>query len=186
MRRTVRLLLSLLAVLVLLALPAAGALTQEATPAGGEPPSGNRSNPELGDPVTYITESGSEVARLELTDVVLPWNEFSEYYTPDQGSQYIAFLIDVENRGSRGSLIVRADDFRLQDVDGFFFTRSWAEAEDDAEVNPADYEIQIAPGETGTVVIVFQVLVGVEMSHLFWQPEYERLVTIANLDDLET
>ena len=27
-----------------------------------------------------------------------------------------------------------------------------------------------------------EVLTGVELSHLFWQPDYERLLTLANLD----
>jgi hypothetical protein len=47
---------------------------------------------------------------------------------------------------------------------------------------PAESEVAIAPGATVDVVLVYEVLTGVELSHLFWQPEYERLLTIANLD----
>lgn len=195
MRRRLGIVLCLIALVC--ALPGASvsgfsALAQDdATPEDAAPESAASSasssaaNPAIGDEVRYITESGSEVARLRVAEVVLPWEEYGEYYEPDLGTTYIAFVIEVTNLGSRGNLIVRVNDFRLQDVDGFFFARAYADAEDGADLVPTDDDVAIGPDETGEVVAVYAVLEGVELSHLFWQPDYERLVTVANLDTLD-
>ncbi len=154
------------------------AFAQDADPGA---PMTNTANPEVGDTVSYISESGSEIARLTVTDVVLDWTEYSEYYVPSPGYQYVAIVVDITGFGSRGSTVIRADDFRLQDVDGFFYTRSWADAAENATLIPAESEVGVAPGDTVKVVLVYEVVIGVELSHLFWQPDYERLLTLANL-----
>ncbi len=156
-----------------------GVLAQETSPDG---PISNVPNPELGDTISFVSESGSEVARLRATEVILNWEEFSEYYVPHPGSQYVAIMVEVTNLGSRGSLIVRADDFRLQDVDGFFYSRSWADAAEGSELIPSESEVGVASGETAELVLIYEVLTGVELGHLFWQPEYERLLTVADMD----
>lgn len=167
--------------------PGATGLAQEATPSATDSGSapGSTANPAIGDEVRYITESGSEVARLLVSDVAIPWEEYGEYYEPDPGTVYIAFVVEITNLGSRGNLIVRGDDFRVQDVDGFFYSRAYADADSEAEIVPTDREVAVGPDETGEVVIVYQVLDGVQLSHLFWQPDYDRLITVANLDTLE-
>jgi hypothetical protein len=159
--------------------PASG-IAQDSTPDG---PIVNVSDPAVGDSVSFVSESGSEVARLRVAEVILEWDEYSEYYVPSPGSQYVAVIVEITNFGSRGSLIVRADDFRLQDVDGFFYSRSWADAAEGSVLIPAEAEIGVSSGDTEEVVLVYEVLTGVTLSHLFWQPEYERLLTIADLQD---
>lgn len=146
-------------------------------------PATNTPNPVVGDTVSYITDGGSPVADLRVREVISGWDGYSEYYMPTEGNLYVAIVVEVTNLGVRGNLIVRADDFRLQDVDGFFWSRSWADASETATLIPAESEIVVAPGETEDVVLVYEVLANVQLTHLFWQPEYERLLTIANLDD---
>ena len=177
-----RSLIRLCLMIVLLATVSGGsslAFAQETEPGA---PMVNVTNPAVGDTVSYVSESGSEIARLTVTDVVLNWTEFSEYYVPTPGFQYVAIVVDITGYGSRGSTIIRSDDFRLQDVDGFFYTRSWADAAENSTLIPAESEIGVAPGATVSLVLVYEVLTGVELSHLFWQPDYERLLTLANLD----
>ncbi len=168
------------AILMSLALVTGGGVTAQDSPAQG--PVINVPNPTLGDTVSYITESGSEVAHLKATTIELEWDGYSEYYPPTEGKQYVAIVVEVTNLGSRGNFIIRADDFRLQDIDGFFITRSWADASETADLIPAESEVAVAPGETSQVVLVYEVLTGIELSHLFWQPEYERLLTVADLN----
>lgn len=107
--------------LLVASVPGISGLAQEATPSESDsgPGPDSRGNPDIGDEVRFITESGSEVARLRVTDVAIPWEEYGEFYEPDPGTVYIAFVIEITNLGSRGNLIVRGDDFRVQDVDGF-------------------------------------------------------------------
>jgi hypothetical protein len=149
----------------------------QATPA----PGATRARPVIGDSVNYISESGSEIGSLKVTEMVRPWDEFGEYYAPDSGTEYVAFVIEVTHLGSRGDLIVRADDFRLQDVDGFLYSRAWVDSGSGAEYVPSDPEIGIAPGETAEIIVVYQVLSGVDLSAVFWQPDYQRLITLADL-----
>ncbi len=155
--------------------PVAAAQPDQATPAA------NRARPALGDQVSYISESGTEIGQLKVVEMGRPWDEFGEYFAPDSGTEYAAFVIEVTHLGSRGDLIVRADDFRLQDVDGFLYSRAWVDATGGAELMPSDPEIGIAPGETAEIVVVYQVLSGVELTTLFWQPDYQRLITLADL-----
>lgn len=172
-------LLVMAATLAMMAFPGAASVGAQDAPADG--PVVNNANPQVGDTVSFISESGSEVARLRATEVILDWTEFSEYYVPSPGSQYVAVVVEVTNFGSRGSLIVRADDFRLQDVDGFFYSRSWADAAEGSQLVPSESEVGVASGQTEQLVLVYEVLTGVELSHLFWQPDYERLLTVADL-----
>ena len=181
MRRLLSRLSLVIAMLATIGSGSLAVLAQDATPPAGGPMT-NVPNPQVGDTVSYISESGSEIARLRVTEIVLEWTEYSEYYVPSPGSQYIAVVVEVTNFGSRGALIVRADDFRVQDIDGFFYTRSWSDAAENATLIPAESEVGVGPNATEQLVLVYEVLTGVELSHLFWQPEYERLLTIANLD----
>lgn len=166
--------------LALTAFPgSAGVFARQTAPDG---PVVNVPNPEVGETISFVSESGSEVARLRATEVILEWEEYSEYYVPHPGSQYVAVIVEVTNYGSRGSLIVRADDFRLQDVDGFFYSRSWADAAEGSRVIPSESEVGVGSGDTEELVLIYEVLTGVELGHLFWQPEYERLLTVADMD----
>jgi hypothetical protein len=179
MRRSLNSWLLATALVLSIVSASAGVFAQETAPDG---PIVNTPNPEPGDTISFVSESGSEVARLRATEVILNWEEYSEYYVPHPGSQYVAIIVEVTNFGSRGSLIVRADDFRLQDVDGFFYSRSWADAAEGSELIPSESEVGVASGQTEELVLVYEVLTGVELGHLFWQPEYERLLTVADMD----
>ena len=158
---------------LLLVLPAGYVAAQEGAP--------NVNHPQLGDEVQYISESGSVMAILKTTQLELNWAEFSEYYTPTEGRTYVAIVVEVTNTGTRGSLVVRADDFRLQDIDGFLLSRSWADAADNASLVPAEGEIAIRAGQTEEIVLIYEAWSGVELGQLFWQPEYERLLTVVDL-----
>ena len=167
----------------LLAIAISGSMSVAARQTAPAEPVVNVSNPSVRETVSFVSESGNEVARLRVTDVILLWNEFGEFYAPQPGSLYVAIIVEVTSFGSRGSLILRADDFRLQDIDGFLYGRSWADADDEAELVPSEGEVGVSPGETEELVLVYEVLIGVELSKLFWQPDYERLLTIADLNN---
>jgi hypothetical protein len=155
------------------------AIAQQATAT----PASGAGSPRVGDEVTYINESGGTVAILKVTQMVQPWDEYGDYYTPDPGTEYIAFVIEFTHLGSRGDLVVRADDFRLQDGDGFLISRSWTDGIDSAVVKPSEDPVAIPPGQTGEIVVVFPVLIGIGLNQLLWQPDYDRLITVTDLRD---
>lgn len=173
--------LVLLACTFALAFPASLVGAQDATPEAEAASRG--SSPLVGDTVSYIGESGSEIATLTVLQMVRPWEEYDEFYEPQAGTEYVAFEIEITHLGRRGDLVVRAFDLRLQDVDGFLLSQAWAEARSDAELSPETDEIVIAPDATATLVVVFQVIEEIELSHLFWLPEYDRMITIADLSE---
>ncbi len=144
-------------------------------------PGASSAAPSIGTPVDYINASGGSIATLTLTTLVRPWTEFGDYYTPDPGTEYVAVVVKITHHGTRGDLIVKPDEFHLQDVDGFLLSRSWATGADNATLMPASDPVAIAPGQTGEIVVVYQVLKGVALSQLLWQPEYDRLITVADL-----
>jgi hypothetical protein len=177
MRRTVLGLLVLMTMFAL-ALPASiAAQDSDATPEAG-------ATAAIGEPVSYISESGSEIATLTVTQVVRPWDEFDEFYEPQTGTEYVAFEIEVEHLGRRGDLVVRGFDFRLQDVDGFLISQAFADGADGAELKPTEEDLAIAPGESERVVVVFQVIEGIELSNLYWMPDYDRMITLADLSEI--
>ena len=177
MRRMVLGLLVLMTTFAL-ALPATiAAQDSEATPEAS-------ATAAFGEPVSYIGESGSEIATLTVTQMVRPWDEYDEFYDPQTGTEYVAFEIEVEHLGRRGDLVVRGFDFRLQDVDGFLISQAFADAADGSDLTPTEEDLAIAPGETESVVVVFQVIEGIELSNLYWLPDYDRMITLADLTDI--
>jgi hypothetical protein len=133
--------------------------------------------------VSYIGESGSEIAIITVLRQVRPWEEFDDFYEPVAGTEYVAFEIEVTHLGRRGDLVISSYDLRLQDIDGFFLGQAWVDAEEGAELAPAEDDVVVASGDTETVVAVFQVIEGIELSHLYWLPEYDRLITLADLSE---
>lgn len=177
MRRIVLGLLVLMTTFAL-ALPASiAAQDSEATPEAD-------ATAAIGEPVSYLSESGSEIATLTVTQMVRPWDEYDEFYDPQTGTEYVAFEIEVEHLGRRGDLVIRGFDFRLQDVDGFLISQAFTDAADGAELSPTEEDLAIAPGETKSVVVVFQVIEGIELSNLYWLPDYDRMITLADLADI--
>lgn len=180
MRRSFGGLLVLIAIAALLIPGSMGVVSsvaaQDSTPAADD------ISMPTGDPVAYISESGSEIATLQVTQIVRGWDEYDEFYEPTTGTEYVAFVVDVTHLGRRGDLLVRGYDFRLQDVDGFLISQAYANAEESADLVPTEEDIAIPSGETESIVVVFQVIEGIDLSNLYWLPEYDRMITLADLE----
>ena len=181
MRHTLRLWHLVLAIALIVPGSAVGVLAQSSDSSAA----GNVVSPQVGDTVSYISESGCPLATLTCTNVIVGWDEFDSYYAPAKGMMYVAVVVDVANLGTRGSLSIRADDFRLQDVDGFFYSRSWADGKDNATYAPTEGEVSVGAGSTESVVLVYEVLDGVQMDRLCWMPDFDRMLTIADLSTID-
>ncbi|CAA9539865.1 MAG: hypothetical protein AVDCRST_MAG73-1808 [uncultured Thermomicrobiales bacterium] len=171
---------ALVAVLTLLvsgafAVAGATARGQGATPASG----GGAGDPVLGDEVQYLDEDGDEIAVVTAIDLTDPFEDFEEFFNPKKGVRYLALEITVESTGGE----VEADpfDFGIQTSDGFFLGGgAYVGREDGAD--PPEFETtEVEEGDTVTGVIFYEVPEDAELSRLFWQPETERLVLVADL-----
>lgn len=156
------------------------AAQDDATPAapGGD---GGTVDPAVGDTVSVVDTRGNEFVTATVTEVIRPWEDYGEFEEPDRGTEYVAFLIEFENTSDSG---VEIDPFRfiLQDAQGFGFSRAFAQGEEDAELAPLSDATEVEGGESLEALLVFNVFEGQDLAHLFWQPDSDRLVTLAQLE----
>jgi hypothetical protein len=178
-----RKLLAVLGAMLLLGGSAIGVMAQDATPAAGVD-AGNAADPAIGDTVTYIDESGNPMATVTIDDVERGWKDFGEYDEPDAGNEYVAMTVTVTSEVGRGSLEVSDFDFSLQDSDGFLWGTAYADAAEGVEIVPLEDDLNLASGESATFLVVFQVLEGQQLTHVFWQPDSGRLLTLASLESV--
>jgi len=175
-----RLFAVLFAALLLMGGSASLVAAQEASPA---PSDGGAVDPALGDTVTVVDTRGNEFVAATATEIIRPWEDFSEFEEPERGTEYVAFLIEFENI-TDDSVIVGPSEFNLQDEAGFLFRTAFATGEEGVEPAPLTEDLAIDGGESAEALIVFNVFEDVGLAHLFWVPENEsgRLVTLAQLE----
>lgn len=176
-----RKLLAVLGAMLVMSLSVMGAVAQDATPAAGVD-AGNVADPAVGDTVTYIDESGNPMASITIDNVERGWQDFGEYDEPEAGQEYVAMTVTVNSEVGRGSLEVSDFDFSLQDSDGFLWGTAYVDVAEGVEVAPLEDDLNLASGESATFLVVFQVLEGQQLTHVFWQPDSGRLLTLASLE----
>jgi len=177
-----RRLFAILGSLLLFTASALGVVAQDATPAADEPLTAGAVDPALGDSVTYVDVSGNPVANVTVDEVVRDWQDYGEFDEPDPGIEYIAFTVTVESVVNRGAVEVSDFDFTLQDSAGFLWGTAFASAAEGAEITTLEEDLNLASGDSATFLVVFEVLQGQELAHLFWQPDSGRLITLASLE----
>ena len=159
------------------------AAQDDATPAapGGEGGAGGAADPAVGDAVSVVDSRGNEFVTVTVTEVIRPWEEFGEFEEPERGTEYVAFVIEFENTSDSA---VEVDPFRftLQDGQGFIFGTAFAQGEEGAEMPPLTEATEVEGGESLEALLVFNVFEGQDLAHLFWQPDTDRLVTLALLE----
>lgn len=163
------------------------ATAQDATPstaleelAGSQ--ASNPVDPAIGDTVTFYGEDGEPVGNVTVDSIERGWADFDEYSEPEAGTEYVAFVITVESTIARGAIDVEDYDFSLQTAQGYLWSTSYASSE---AADPALLEdtVSLASGDSETFTVVFQVIEGEQLAHLFWQPDSGVLITAALLAD---
>lgn len=179
-----RRLIAILAAVLLLGASAIAGAGQDASPPAGTPVGTGASDPAIGETITYVDAEGAAAANVTVDAVERDWQGYVEGAEPDEGIEYVAFTITIENVSEASDLLVSDVDFSLQDGAGFLWAVSYVDASEDAEVSPLAEELGIGPQESATFLIVFEVLPGQALGHLFWQPDTGRLVTLAALEGI--
>ncbi|HYJ13760.1 MAG TPA: hypothetical protein VEW66_09215 [Thermomicrobiales bacterium] len=180
-----RLLTGLLAAAMLTGGSVAMTVAQDATPsaldqlAGSE--ASSQADPKIGDTVVYYGEDGSEIGTVTINSIERGWDLFDEFYDPEAGTEYVAFVVTVESTITRGAIDVEPYDFNLQTANGYLWSTSFASSE---EADPPILEdaVSLAAGDAETFTVVFQVFEGEALAHIFWQPDSGVLITAAQLE----
>jgi hypothetical protein len=156
---------------------------EDATPEGdGEEAEGtNPVDPEIGDTVTYFGQNGAPVGTIVATEITRNWEDFGEFEEPDPGVEYISVTIEVESLTARGAIDLDPYRFTLQSPSGFFYNPAFVQGAEDLDVPVLTETVSLAGGETLETQVVFEVLEGEELAHLFWMPE-GALLTVAKLE----
>ena len=173
---------ALVAILFLIGSPASLAMVaqEDATPEGDREAT-NPVDPEIGDLVTYFGQNGAPVGTITATEITRNWEDYGEYEEPDPGTEYISITIEVESLTARGAIDLDPYRFTLQSPSGFFYNPAYAQGAEDVEPPLLSESVSLAGGETLETQVVFNVLEGEELAHLFWMPE-GALLTVAQLE----
>ncbi len=148
---------------------------------GGATPAPDADVPDesaVGNTVVYVDESGNGIANITVVELARDW-QGHDNQPPREGFEYIAVTVTVESTIARGTLDVRDHYVILQDADGFVWTRAGVRVPEDAATIPLAAPQQLANGESVTFLVVFQVLPGQALDHLFWAPAGGRMLTLA-------
>ncbi len=177
-------LVALLVMLTLLVGSTSALAAQDATPeaGGGEKTTGG-GDPKVGDEVQYLSEDGDENAVIIVTKVTDPFDDFSEFFTPDEGARYVAVELTIESTGDQAD--ISSYDFGLQTMDGFFYSSTYASRDDDAK--PVDLEDgTVQEGDSLSGVVFYAIPEKADLARLLWQPESGRLLVVADLRDVDS
>ncbi|HEY8447263.1 MAG TPA: DUF4352 domain-containing protein [Thermomicrobiales bacterium] len=156
---------------------AASAQVDDASTSGSATPASG--DPAIGDRVPFLGQDGVERAALTVESVTDPVEDGSLSVTPAPGTRLIAIELTVTNTGTE-PLTINPFDFLLQDDRGFLGTQAALPfAPDAATSGPGS--ASVAPGESLTGQVVFQIATDARPAHLFYAPEPGRLVTLADL-----
>ena len=180
----VKRLFALLVMLTLVMGSTSALAAQDATPeaGGGEKTTGG-GDPKIGDEVQYLSEDGDENALVTVTKVTDPFDDFSEFFTVDEGARYVAVELKIESTGDQ--VDISAYNFGLQTMDGFFYSPGYASRDDDAK--PVELEDgTVQEGDTLSGVVFYAIPEKAELSRLLWQPEGGRLLVVADLRDVDS
>lgn len=134
-----------------------------------------------GNSVEVVDEQGEPVLSITIEDVMLPWEDYSEYSTPDRGFYYVALHVTVENI-SDSEQEVSDFDFFVRDEFGFIYGTTYASiAEGSASEEIGEFEgDDVDAGDSVTGLMIFAVPTEGELVDVFYAP-LGRLITVATL-----
>lgn len=138
-------------------------------------------DPAVGDAVTYLTDDGEERGLVTVEGVTDPFEEFGEFFEPEDGARYIAAEITFEN-------IDEDDDaFEVQTFDlgillegGYLLPIAFVSLDEDTEIEELE-DTEVAPGDSVTGTVFFAVPEDAEATDIYYTPDSGRLIQLADL-----
>jgi hypothetical protein len=134
------------------------------------------------EPALIYDDSGNPVASVTLVGVEPAWSDYEEGNDPEAGREYVRVTVLVESLITEGTFGINIDQFILQDNNGFVTTAAAvptaAQAEADEEITE---EAELANGESVELPLTFEVVSSVGPQSVFYRPDDERLVDVAEL-----
>jgi hypothetical protein len=164
-------LLIALALVVLVAPALAQSPSVEPGPASGPP--------QVGVPVVVASQEGATLVTITVDEVDSGYDEFSEFFDPDPDSDYIGVVYTFA--GGDELIEVSTYNLTLETAGGFLWHSGFVGRPEDVEVLDLESSFNLSPDESETGIVIFAVPAGAELVRLWWQPELDRLVELADL-----
>lgn len=172
-------LLTLLAVLALVASTSVGALAQDATPAASPAASGDSAGPALGDAVVLFDDRGDEVAQMAVLAVTDPFEESTS--NASRGSRYIAVEVAVQNL-TDDVYEVDTFDIRVLDGEGILYNNSFVPRTDESEAATAELaSVELEAGATTSGLLFYEMVDGAVPALIAYTNSYETFTLLADL-----
>jgi len=154
---------------------------EDATPDDADATGGD---PAIGDTVLFVNDDGEDAANMTVDEVIIPFEDFGEFFSPEENATYIAVALTIEN--------IDADDDAfefstfntgLQTADGFYYTSTFVSLdEEEAETYPEIEDGDIEVGDTATGYLFFAIPEDKTPTRLYYSPS-GRLVVLADIRD---
>jgi hypothetical protein len=152
------------------------------TTASEEPASEGAGEEPAAETATVYDESGNAVARIVFGSSEVGFSDYEEGNDPDEGREYVRVVVTVESLITEGTFNIGIDDFVLQSNHGFVTTGenvpTAAQAEAGEDITE---EADLANGESVELTVTFEVVASVGPDSVFYSPEDDRLVDVAEL-----
>jgi hypothetical protein len=174
--------LRFIAILALLALVGAAGL-------GGGRALASVNGPEQGEPASVLNFDGDELATITVTDVQDPFEEYSEFSEPEEGTRFVMAQVEVENTGERPFEFSEYDVY-VRDTLGRTYGSTFISPEEGFEEdNPPLEGSNMGSGDTISGALYFVVFEDAELSDVLYQStanDTSVLISIADLAESET
>lgn len=129
-------------------------------------------------PATWVDERGNPVASVEVTDVIVDWQEYDEFSTPDRGYIFTVVSFAVTNL-TDAPVSAEPYSFSLIDSTGMNISSGWAAAAEDADVVLTEEPVELDAGDSADMTLAFEMYADSTPAMLMWQPDSGRIVMVS-------
>lgn len=134
----------------------------------------------LGNEVVLVASEGGAIGTVVADEFADPYEEYPADSPPGRGSHYAMLAVTIANTGAR-PMQIDPNAILLQGSDGFLYGPGSVPRPDDAAPE-LEYQ-DLAPGDEVSGTVGYEVISGVQIWRMLYQPANDRLLVLADLSD---
>jgi hypothetical protein len=114
-----------------------------------------------------------------IENVIDPFEDYDpDFGEPERGTRWVALQVTVVASGDK-AVKVQPYDFVVQDEQGFLYGNGFISRTEEPEADAPELEdANLAPGDEVSGLMFFQVVDDAQLSHIFWQPDSGRQLSV--------
>ncbi|MEJ7763481.1 MAG: DUF4352 domain-containing protein [Thermomicrobiales bacterium] len=157
-----------------------------ATPVAGNATPSPRDDVAIGDTVVFVSEEGDDLANITVDEVINPYADFAEFFTPQEGLTFIAIGITIENLDADDDAFQFLTFYTgIQTGDGLYYPPTTVFLdEEEANTYPQLGNDPVAAGGSASGYLFFAIPDDKDAVRLFYSPS-GHLLLLADLPAVE-